>query len=140
MDGAYPGGGSVVLARLLDRYGEAILADFRQYYGVSLVEAYRDWSPLFLLAHVRQLPIESRTTAAMRGGEQFIGWGVERYFLASLLDAIHEQTYAFVAANSKRKPKRPKPVERPKKSHGRKPRQANPWLQRTQAIRQARGG
>ncbi|WP_367137891.1 hypothetical protein [Saccharothrix sp. HUAS TT1] len=139
MDGEDPGGGSVVLARLLDRHGEAILADFRQYYGVNLVEAYRDWSPLYLLAHIRQLPIESRTVAAMRGGEQFNGWGVDRYFLAALIDAVHDQTYAFVAANSKRKPKRPKPIERPKKAHASQSK-TNPWLARTQAIRRARGG
>lgn len=35
--------------------------------------------------------------------------------LADLIDAVQHNTYAFVAANSKRKPKVPTPYERPTK-------------------------
>ncbi len=87
-----------------------------QYYGVNLVSALRagsGFSPRQILALIRQLPVESRTAAGMRGGEQFRGWGPDRYLAALLVDAVTQNTYAFVAANSTRRPKAPEPVPRP---------------------------
>lgn len=74
-----------------------------------------EYSPAQLIALVRNLPIESRTVAALRGGEQFVGWGVDRYMMAQLIDSVNSTAYAVVASNSKRKPKAPKPVRRPKR-------------------------
>jgi hypothetical protein len=51
----------------------------------------------------------------LQGGEQFVGWDAQTYQLASIIDAINYTTYAVIAANSKRKPKEPKPAYRPKK-------------------------
>jgi hypothetical protein len=52
----------------------------------------------------------------MRGGIQFLGWDTDRYLLTSLIDSVRENTWAFVAANSKRRPKRPEPSPRPQKN------------------------
>lgn len=86
------------------------------------------YSPRQLLALITQLPAESRTVAAIRGGEQFRDWDVNTYLLAALVDAVHENTYAFIAANSRRKPKAPKPIPRPMPTAAaRKPNGANPF-------------
>ncbi|GGM64809.1 hypothetical protein GCM10012275_39250 [Longimycelium tulufanense] len=90
---------------------------------------------------IRQLPPESRTVAALRGGAQFTGWGVDRYLLASAVDAIRETTYAVVAANSQRKPKPPKPVPRPDTNPGRSTKNRFVAMAGAQiaAVKQARG-
>lgn len=119
MGGAHAAGGSHSLAVLIEQHGECIYADLLQYYGVNLVSALRadsGFSPRQVLALIRQLPIESRTVAGMRGGEQYRGWGPDRYLAALLVDAVTQHTYAFVAANSKRRPKAPEPVPRPEKT------------------------
>lgn len=59
------------------------------------------------------MPLESATSAALRGGDQFRGWSMQTYMLANVVDAIQQNTFAFVSANSKKKPKAPQPVERP---------------------------
>jgi len=70
-----------------------------------------------------------------------MGWGVDRYLLASAVDAINHNTYAFVAANSKRKPKSPEPVQRPSKTPRRgKDNQTNPFRQQLAAAKKAQGG
>lgn len=52
----------------------------------------------------------------MRGGIQFLGWDTDRYLLAQLIDSVRENTWAFVAANSKKRPKQPQPIPRPEKN------------------------
>lgn len=116
MDGGDAAGGSAELARLIDRCGECIAADFQHYYGLDLRDVLRPGSglsPRRALALIRRLPLESATTAALRGGDEFRGWGMDRYLLATLIDAVRENTHAFIAANSKKKPRPPKPVDRP---------------------------
>lgn len=143
MDGGDSAGGSHGLARLIDRCGEQILADFQSEYGLNLIEVLRPGGmpPRQVLALIRQLPPESRTVAALRGGDQFQGWGVDRYLLASVVDAINANTYAFISANSKRKPKSPEPVQRPTKEGGRpKDGTANPFRQQLAAAKKVQGG
>lgn len=65
------------------------------------------------LAIIRNLPLDSATVASIRGGVEFKGWDNHLYMLANLVDAVKENTYVFVAANAKRKPKPPKPIDRP---------------------------
>lgn len=116
MDGGDAAGGSRELVRLIDEAGEYLLADLRRYYQIDLRDVLVDGSglsPRLVLAYIRHLPPESATVAHLRGGQQFQGWGHELYMLANILDAIRENTYAFVASNSKRKPKPPEPFERP---------------------------
>jgi hypothetical protein len=98
-------------------------------------------SPRQVLALLRQLPPESRTVAALRGGEQFQGWGVDRYLMASIVDAIQQNTYAFISANSKRKPKAPEPVKRPSKDSGpQRDNKTNMFRQQLAAAKKAQGG
>jgi hypothetical protein len=119
VDGGYLAGGSLALARLIDQAGGAILADFQQEYGLNFVDIMRTGSgydPVSILVLIRQLPLGSRTVAILRGGEQFLGWDVDRYLLAQLIDGVNRTAYTVAAANSKRKPKAPKPTPRPSKT------------------------
>jgi hypothetical protein len=70
-------------------------------------------TPRLALAYIRQLPTESATVAELRGGDDFVGWGQDRYLMARLIDAVKENTHVFVSANAKRKQRPPEPVERP---------------------------
>lgn len=93
-----------------------MLADFREYYNLNLADVLRfDGSlPVWEAATLaKQLPPSSRTAAAMQGGSEYWGWTIDRYLLTALLDALNANTYAFVAANSKKKPKPPKLTPRP---------------------------
>jgi hypothetical protein len=104
------------LARLIDEHGEALHFDFMTYTPFLLKELVTDDSPLTpreVIAAIRNFPPDSATAASMRGGPEFRGWDNTVYMLANVVDAIRENTYVFVAANSKRKPKPPKPVDRP---------------------------
>lgn len=123
MAGGDPGGGSRVLARLIDQFGEALVYDFRHYLHLDLADFVREGGlpPRLALAYIRQLPAESAFSAAQQGGPQFRGWGVTEYWLAALFDAIRENTYAFVSANSKRKPSLPTPAPRPKREEKKRP-------------------
>lgn len=116
MDRGHSAGGSAELARLIDQAGEQLYADLLRYYGVRLQDVLIEGTGLtarMVIALVRNLPVDSATVAVMRGGPEYVGWRTETYLLASVLDAIRENTYAFVSANSKRKPSAPEPTPRP---------------------------
>lgn len=51
----------------------------------------------------------------MQGGEQYQDWNLMAYQMATVIDAINNNTYVLTAANSKKKPKAPKPAYRPSK-------------------------
>lgn len=117
MDGGDPAGGSAELARLIDKCGESLLADFLYYYRLDIRDVLIPGSgltPRMCIALVRNLPAESATVAAYRGGDEFRGWGQDRYMIAELIDAVRELTYVQVSSKSKRKPPRPTPFSRPK--------------------------
>lgn len=92
-------------------------------------------SPAQIIVYIRQLPLESRTVALRRGGEDFWGWGVDRYMLAQAIDAIQMVGHAVAQSNSKKKVKAPKPVYRP----GKKPKVANPFRTKLEAAKRAQG-
>lgn len=75
----------------------------------------------------------------MQGGEQFREWNLLAYQMANLQDAIQHNTYVLTAANSKRKPKAPKPSYRPAKA---KPKPQNAFRTQLEMAKQrkARGG
>lgn len=75
--------------------------------------------PVEILLLLRGLKIGSRFVAQAQGSPEFVGWDVLQYQIATLIDAVNYTTYVLTAANSKRKPKPPKPTYRPKKE-GRK--------------------
>lgn len=92
-----------------------MVADFQREYGLNLGQILEDGSgygPRMILAMVNRLPLESPTIAEIRGGLQFVGWGVAEYQLASLIDAVRWDTYASARAAGARMSK-PEPVERP---------------------------
>lgn len=144
MDGGDSAGGSTGLANLIDDYGEYLLADFQSHYGLNLVAAARPgsgYSPRHLLLLAKQLPLTSATVAAIRGGSQYRGWDAAQYLRAETIDAIRENTYAFIAANSKRKPKAPEPIPRPEMKERKKDNTFRMMAaERIAAARKAKGG
>lgn len=137
MDREDSAGGSVALAKLFDEFGEAITADFQSEYGLNIVrEIEQGMSPAQIIVLIRQLPLESRTVSARRGGDDFIGWGVDRYMTAQLIDAVQMTTHAVVQSNSKKKVRAPKPVYRP----GKKPKVANPFRTQLEKAKRLKEG
>jgi len=68
-------------------------------------------SPRFVLVHIAYLPIESAFVAERRGGQEYRGWGPDRYMAAGQMDLTKAQSYLFLLANSDPKKARPKPPE-----------------------------
>jgi hypothetical protein len=127
-------GGSAGLARLIDKAGEELLFDFKHYLGTDLLDVLRDGSgltPRLALAYARQLPLESATVAALRGGPEFRGWNHDRYMMADLIDVAQIHVHATVSANSKKRPKAPERYERPE---ARKRQRSNPNSFRSMAA------
>lgn len=140
MGGKHPGGGSLILASLIDKAGEALFQDFQDVYGLNLVHMIRDdVPPLEILMLVRGLTIGSRFVAVLQGSPEFIGWDAKAYQLANLIDAVNYTTFAVVAANSKKKPKEPKAAYRPKRE-GHKPANAFATQLKLAKERKAKGG
>lgn len=101
---------------MIDEHGESLVSDFLRYYQLDLGDVLIPGSGLSArkaIALIRNLPLDSATTASIRGGDQFRGWDGQLYMLANIVDAIKENTYVLVSANSKRKPKVPDPIDRP---------------------------
>lgn len=74
-------------------------------------------TPFEIIMLIKGLKIGSRFVATLQGGAQFVDWNVVAYQMANLTDAVNNNTYVVTAANSKRKPKQPKPSYRPKKDN-----------------------
>jgi hypothetical protein len=98
---------------------------------VNLTDLFRDTlSPVEVFGLITKLPEGSRIAAAQLGGPEHVGWDHERHFLALLIDAINTNTYAFVAANSKKKPKEPQAIPRPGDAQRKKQaKENNPFTQ-----------
>lgn len=74
------------------------------------------YSPKHILILIRQLPMESNTTAEIRGGPEFRDWDNRTYMLAAVVDAVREVSYMLAMVNrdpKKKAPERPQPVYRP---------------------------
>lgn len=96
-------------------------------------------TPLEIIVLIRGLPPGSRFVARMQGGDQYNEWNLIAYQMANILDAINHNTYVLTAANSKKKPKVPKPSYRPAKT---KAKQENAFRTQLEMAKQrkARGG
>jgi hypothetical protein len=70
-------------------------------------------TPRHLLMYISALPFESSTMATLRGDGHGTSWSPDTYMLANVVDLIAWGNYQFVSANSKKKPKAPKPIDRP---------------------------
>ena len=73
-------------------------------------------TPIEVILLVRGLGPGTRFVAQMQGGDQYREWDLMAYQMANILDAIQHNTYVLTAANSKKKPKAPKPSYRPSKN------------------------
>jgi len=114
LDGGYSTGGSLELARLIDRYGEVLIPDLKQYYGIDLRDVFSEVDPIsprWVLLHARNLPMGSAFVAQLRGGPQFLGWDQGRYMTAMLIDVIRTFQYVFILAHVDPKKKKPAPPE-----------------------------
>ncbi len=119
MDGGYPSPKLRGLIGLIDEYGEFLAADLQQFYGVDLRDLLRPGAgltPMYLLALIRGLPMESRFNAERRGGQQFYGWDAQMYASVATVNAVRALQYTYVAAHSKSKPKPPEPFPIPDSS------------------------
>lgn len=61
--------------------------------------------PSLLIALIERLPDTSMTTALAAGGKQMFGWGLDRYMLADVYDALNLNTVA--TGNFTKRPKLP---------------------------------
>lgn len=131
MDREDPGGGSVRLAGLLDKYGEKLLPDLKHYFGIDLRDIFSEVDPLapdYVLAHVDNLPLESAFVAETRGGQEYRGWSEDRYIQAALLNSMRLLIYIFTLANidpKAKKPQQPEPYPLPG-NRERKPQEPKP--------------
>jgi hypothetical protein len=82
---------------------------------LDLLKEGSGYSPREIVVYLRQLPLESRTMAAIRGGEEFVGWNADRYFMSHMLDAMNVLVVLTARANAKnpKSIKFPEPVSRP---------------------------
>lgn len=97
--------------------GAALLADLRRYYRVDLADLWHAdpprLSPRRVVWLVEHLPEDSATVAVLRGGAEHRSWTTAAHLLATVVDAVQLNTWATVAANSKRRPRPPTPLPRP---------------------------
>jgi hypothetical protein len=95
-----------------------------RYYGIDLGDVIlRDrMAPRFVIALIRGLPDTSLFATRLKGGEDHRGWGVAEHILASIYDAVNQNTRATGNWGKKKPPKIdpfPKPKSKPKeKSRG----------------------
>lgn len=124
MDGEHPGGGSRALAGLVDDLGSILISDLQFYFQADLGKTVsgEGFSPRRILAFVEGMPPASRTFAALGDDARTEGWDTQAYLLAGLVDAVRENTFVTAQIQSKKKLKRPDPIDVPgnkkKKSDG----------------------
>lgn len=114
MDDGVASGGSRVLAELLDKYGEALVADFIREYHVDLRDLFDDENPLdpqWILWLILGLSVDSAYSAERRGGPQFRGWTPSTYAQVATANGIRGLQYSYILTHIDKKAKRPNPPE-----------------------------
>lgn len=111
-----PVGGIRGLCDLLDEYGDALQADFRQFYsGLDIADVWRGLlSPrdaLVLAAQLAFVP-SSRYRALALGGVQFIGWDPNTSVLSDIHDAVVDNSVVTIKSAGG-KSQRPEAYPRP---------------------------
>lgn len=79
---------------------------------------YHTVSPRLLLARLVTLPDTSALVASVNGVPR--GWGGDRHALVSIIDAMQQNTWMTAAVATERKPRKPKPITRPKPARKRR--------------------
>lgn len=90
-------------------------------------------TPSLVLALVYELPVGSRTASLMSGVEDSSGWGINSYLLASLINAVRENTFANMQVRTKKKLSRPEPVNTPLSKREEKKPAGNTFVRMAQA-------
>lgn len=108
-------GGIAQLCDLVDEHGDALEADFQQFYRLDLADVWRGaMSPRRALVLAEQLAYEphSRYRAFALGGPEYIGWDRLAPQLAELIDATNLGTVVAIKAAGG-KSEAPPPYPRP---------------------------
>lgn len=115
MAGGHSGGGSRVLGELIEEHGSEVVADLQRYFQVDLGRTItgEGYSPRRVLVFVRNMPVGSKTYAALSDDQRSEGWDVQGYLTASLVDAVRENTYVTAQVQTKKKLTRPEPMDVP---------------------------
>ena len=111
-------------------------ADLLRYYGVNVVGLFKDspdLSPAETLALIESLPLGSTFGALAGKVPDSAGWDTNSYMLASIIDAVRENTYANMQVRTKKKLKQPTPVKVPG-SKPKKKQQSNSFVKMAQAV------
>lgn len=85
-------------------------------YGFNIRDVFKGRAPLSVcMSYIQRLPHEpySMWRAMQLGGPEHIGWSVETYKLADLMDAVQINTVISAHVGSKKAPDMPEPVYRP---------------------------
>lgn len=116
------------LAVVYNNYGEALEADLLRYWGVDINKiSVRRMRNLY-----ERLPYDSDTFAEIAEvNPESRAWSPETYMLANVIDAVNYVAWSVQAANSKRPPRRPKPVDRPKITKPKPKNKKTAWPGRT---------
>lgn len=98
------------------QYGDELEADFFKFYHLDI--ALFTWTEGYscdrAINLMKNLPIDSAFIQAINNLDNS-GWSVTDHLLATVLDLQMLQIWQFSAANSKKKPPKPKPFTRPGK-------------------------
>lgn len=143
MDGGYPGGGSRQLVRLIDEHGWYLVPDTLATYGVDLRDLVSDegeLSPRRALALIYGLPPGCPSWARLQGDPELTGWDTKTYLLAGLIESVRENTFATVQVKSRKKLKRPEPMQLPGAKPNKKKPEQNLFLRMANAQFKARKG
>lgn len=89
-------GGILGLFEILANHGYAVEADLRRYYGVDLVDFWRDEiTPRQILVYISHLPADSATAALIRDKPELQDWGLTEFLLGGLTDRIGQLVYMY---------------------------------------------
>lgn len=70
-------------------------------------------TPWWVLALVEELPDTSAYVASAQGGDEYRGWGWDRYVAAAMFDALQNQTVVIAKMAGAKGVKSPPPLPRP---------------------------
>lgn len=124
MAGFHPGGGSLALVRYLEEHGGVVYAELLRYYGVDITGLVSDnpgVTPAQVLALVENLPLGSGLLSVSEELDDASGWDTNSYLLASLIDAVRENTFANMQVRTKKRLQRPERVKVPGRREKPKP-------------------
>ena len=90
----------------MEDYGSALLPDFRQFYGLSLVEVVTTWDPVEVLLLINGLPASSRYAARMVGEPYGMGWDRTDWLALDTRNALEALRATVVSIASGKKGKK----------------------------------